>query len=252
MPVTTIVGNWKMNKAPAEAGQLASEIRQRLDGSTGSAVVVCPPSVALETVSRVLSASEITVGAQNVHSEIEGAYTGEVSAAMAREFASYAIVGHSERRMLFGESDEFIGQKVASALTAGLRPILCVGESSDVRSAGRAETHVAAQLTSGLSKVTDISRVLIAYEPVWAIGTGQAATPEVAQEIASALRSSLRDRFGVVADKVPCLYGGSVNDSNITAFVDQPDIDGALVGGASLEAESFAGLVTVVAAQTSL
>ena len=243
MPVRTIIGNWKLNRTPSEAARLASGIRRRLADSAGAVVVVCPPSIALETVSRVLDGSGIAVGAQNVHSETEGAFTGEISADMVHEFASYAIVGHSERRMLFGESDEFVGRKVAAAVKAGLRPILCVGEPSDVRNAGRAESHVTAQLLSGMSQLTDISGILVAYEPVWAIGTGQAATPGVAQEISATLRSAMRERFGTVAEEVPCLYGGSVNSANICDFVDQRDIDGALVGGASLEAESFAAIV---------
>ncbi len=245
MPVRTIIGNWKLNKTPSEAGQLASQIRSHLPDSVGAAVVVCPPSVALETVCRHLEGSGIAVGAQNVHYEAEGAFTGEISAEMVSEFASYSIVGHSERRMLFGESDEFVGDKVAAVLRAGLRPILCVGEPSDIRSAGGAESYVTTQLLGGLSGVTDISNVLVAYEPVWAIGTGQAATPEVAQEITGSLRSALKEHYGTVADEVPCLYGGSVNASNIAEFVGQPDIDGALVGGASLDAESFADIVKV-------
>ena len=245
MRAITIVGNWKMNKTPSEAENLASGIRSRLAGQAGADVVVCPPTVALETVSRVLQGSGIAVGAQDVHSEIEGAFTGENSAEMICEFTSYAIVGHSERRALFSESDEYVGRKVAAADRAGLRPILCVGEPSDVRSAGCADSFVTAQLLGGLSQLTDISNVLVAYEPVWAIGTGQAATPEVAQQMSSALRSVLRDQFGKVADDVPCLYGGSVNAANIAGFMEQADVDGALVGGASLDAESFASIVTV-------
>ena len=236
MRTITIVGNWKMNKTPSEAENLASGIRSRLAGQAGADVVVCPPTVALETVSRVLQGSGIAVGAQDVHTETEGAFTGENSAEMVREFASYAIVGHSERRALFSESDEYVGRKVAAAGRAGLRPILCVGEASDVRSGGDAESYVTAQVLRGLSQLT--------YEPVWSIGTGQAATPEVAQQMSSALRSALRDQFGKVADEVPCLYGGSVNPANIAGFMEQADVDGALVGGASLDAESFASIVT--------
>ena len=245
MRVTTIVGNWKMNKTPADAGQLALEIRHLIADTAGPMVVVCPPSIALETVNRVMDGSDITIGIQNVHSESQGAFTGEISAEMAREFASYAIVGHSERRAHFGESDEVISGKVAAAQRAGMRPILCVGESTEVRSAGDAESYVTAQLLKGMAHLTDISSVLVAYEPVWAIGTGQAATPEMAQQMSSAIRSALRGRFGSVADEVPCLYGGSVNAGNITEFVEQDDIDGALIGGASLEAESFADIVAV-------
>ena len=247
MPTTTIVGNWKMNKTPAEAGLLASDIKDRLTGKIGAAVVVCPPSIALESVCRALEGSQIAVGAQNVHSASEGALTGEISAQMAREFARYVIVGHSERRMLFGETDEFIGQKVAAVVDAGLRPILCVGEPPEVRSGGAAEEYVTAQLVEGLSLVSDVSAVLVAYEPVWAIGTGQAATSQEAQRMAGALRHRLRDFHGAAADEVPCLYGGSVNPANIAEFVKGPDVDGALVGGASLEAGSFADIVRVAA-----
>ena len=232
-----------MNKTPAEAELLAADIRDRLAGHAGASVVVCPPAIALATVCRVLEDSHIAVGAQNVHSATDGAFTGEISAEMAREVAWYVIVGHSERRTLFGETDDFISQKVAAALKAGLRPILCVGEPAEVRSGGTTEEFVTGQLTEGLSCVADISRILVAYEPVWAIGTGQAATPQAAQEVAGALRNTLRDLHGAVADEVSCLYGGSVNPANISEFVEQPDIDGALVGGASLEADSFADIV---------
>lgn len=243
MPTRTIVGNWKMNKTPAEAAQLASEIRDRLLDHAGAAVVVCPPSIALETVCRVLDGSRISVGVQNVHSSSAGAFTGEISSEMAREFAEYVIVGHSERRTLFQESDELAGQKVSAVVNAGLRPILCVGEPHEVRSSGKAVEFVTNQLVVGLSHLSSPSDVLVAYEPVWAIGTGQAATPPTAQEMAGAIRSKLRDLYGVAGDEVPCLYGGSVSQANIAEFVDQPDIDGALVGGASLEAASFAAIV---------
>ena len=239
----TIVGNWKMNKTPSEAGRLASAIRNTLADHTGAEVVVCPPSIALAAVHSALDGSNVAVGVQNIHSESDGAYTGEISAEMAREFAHYAIVGHSEGRTLFGESDEFVSGKVAAVLSAGLRPILCVGEPAEVRSEGRAEEFVTRQLVEGLSRVTDVSGVLVAYEPVWAIGTGQAATSQVAQQMIGTLRAKLRDLYGAAADEVPCLYGGSVNPSNVSEFVRQPDVDGALVGGASLEAASFANLV---------
>lgn len=251
MSMTTIVGNWKMNKLPTEAAQLASDIRGRLEKHRRATVVVCPPSAALETVSRVLEGSDIAVGAQNVHPEIQGAFTGETSAEMVREFASYVIVGHSERRVEFGETDELISLKVSAVARAGLRPILCVGESTGIRNSGRAVQFVTEQLTKGLSQINDVSRVLVAYEPVWAIGTGQAATPDAAQEIISALRMALRDQYGVVANGIPCLYGGSVNADNISEFVTRPDIDGALVGGASLEADSFADIVTAASQASS-
>ena len=232
-----------MNKTPAEAELLAADIRDRLTDHAGARVVVCPPSIALATVCRVLENSQIAVGAQNVHSATDGAFTGEISAEMAREVARYVIVGHSERRTLFGETDEFISRKVAAAVTAGLRPILCVGEPAEVRIGGTTEEFVTGQLAEGLSYVADVSSILVAYEPVWAIGTGQAATSQAAQEVAGALRTTLRNLHGAVADEVPCLYGGSVNPANISEFLEQPDIDGALVGGASLEADSFAAIV---------
>ncbi len=243
MPTTTIVGNWKLNKSASEAASLASDIRDQLADHFGTAVVVCPPSIALESVSRVLEGSQIAVGTQNVHSEIVGAFTGEISAEMAREFAQYVIVGHSERRMHFGESDEFISRKVAAVMNAGLSPILCVGEPAEVRKRGNAERFVTGQLIQGLSRVTYATGILVAYEPVWAIGTGEAATAQAAQEMAYSLRGKLRELYGAGADEVPCLYGGSVNSANISEFVEQPDIDGALVGGASLEAGSFSGIV---------
>ena len=244
MPTATIVGNWKMNRTPAEAAQLASGIRDRLVEQAGAEVVVCPPSVALADVWRALEGSQIAVGVQNVHSESSGAFTGEISAEMARDFAQYVIVGHSERRMLFGESDEFVSRKVAAVVNAGLRPILCVGEAAEIRNGGGAEQFVTDQLAKGLSRLSDLSGVLVAYEPVWAIGTGEAATSLAAQDMAGSLRGKLRDLYGAAAEDVPCLYGGSVNPANISDFMEQPDIDGALVGGASLEADSFADIVT--------
>ena len=232
-----------MNTTPSEAGLLATQIRTRLTDHGGATVVLCPPSIALSTVSRSLDGSHIAVGAQNIHPETSGAFTGEISSEMASAFADYVIVGHSERRALFGESDEFVSRKVASALDAGLRPILCVGESVDVRDQGRAEPFVRDQLINGLARVDSLSRILIAYEPVWAIGTGQAATPEVAQEMLGMIRSTLADRFGDAAIDVPCLYGGSVTVANVSEFVGQRDIDGSLVGSASLTAESFSDIV---------
>ena len=249
MQIATIVGNWKMNKPPSEARLLAQDIRGRLEGrGNGAKVVVCPPSIALETVSRTLEGSDISVGAQNAHSESSGAFTGEISPAMAREFADFVIVGHSERRSLFGESDEFVRGKVEAAIDAGLRPILCVGESAAVRSGGDAERFVCGQLDAAVSGVSDIAGALVAYEPVWAIGTGLAATADSAQQMLGVIRAALRARFGDSANAVPCLYGGSVTASNIADFVRQPDVDGALVGGASLDAASFADSVTRAAA----
>ena len=245
METAAIVGNWKMNTTPDTAVSLASGIRDRLEGRKvdQTRVIVCPPFVSLDSVARALEGSEVSVGAQNLHSEPSGAFTGEISAEMLRGLAEFVIVGHSERRTLFAESDELIGAKVEAASAAGLKPILCVGETLQQRSAGEARETVERQVANGLSKVNDVSQTMIAYEPVWAIGTGEAATPEVAQEMMASIRVSLRSRFDDQADSVPLLYGGSVNAGNVRRFVSQPDIDGALVGGASLSVDSFTEIV---------
>ena len=234
-----------MNTTPDTAVSLASGIRDRLEGRKvdQTRVIVCPPFVSLDSVARALEGSEVSVGAQNLHSEPSGAFTGEISAEMLRGLAEFVIVGHSERRTLFAESDELIGAKVEAASAAGLKPILCVGETLQQRRAGEARETVERQVANGLSKVHDVSQTMIAYEPVWAIGTGEAATPEVAQEMMASIRVSLRSRFDDQADSVPLLYGGSVNAGNVRRFVSQPDIDGALVGGASLSVDSFTEIV---------
>ena len=245
MKTTYFVGNWKMNTTLNTAVSLASGIRDRLEGRNVDwiKVILCPPFVSLDSVSSAIQGSEISVGAQNLHSEPSGAFTGEISAEMLRGLAEFVIIGHSERRTLFAESDELIASKMEAASGAGLKPILCVGETLQQRRAGEAVESVERQVAKGLSKVNDVSQTMIAYEPVWAIGTGEAATPEVAQEMMSAIRSSLRSRFGNQADSVPLLYGGSVNAGNVRRFISQPDIDGALVGGASLSADSFTEIV---------
>lgn len=239
----TIVGNWKMNTTPDSAAILGYNILKLTSIECMIDIVICPPYISLDRVARAVSGSSIRVGAQDVHPESSGAFTGEVSAPMLAELVEFVIVGHSERRALFAESDEFIARKVAASIQAGLKPILCVGESLEDRRAGRAEIVVSSQLLACLADVTDVSSLLVAYEPVWAIGTGEAATPQIAQDMMSSIRSALRSRFGDAADSVPCLYGGSVNADNVQSFVRQPDIDGALVGGASLSAESFAAIV---------
>ena len=239
-----IVANWKMNvSTSAEAKKLAGDIDDALVHLPEDEVVVavCPPAVWLHAVRHEyhFMGGTTKVGAQNIHAEESGAFTGEMSAEMASDFAKYAIVGHSERRALFGETDEIVAAKVGAAVRAGLSPILCVGEPESVRDSGNANEYAAAQLDAGLASVEDLSGVVVAYEPVWAIGTGRAATPELAQDMIGGLRESLRARFGDAADETPILYGGSVNADNIIDYVRQPDIDGALVGSASLEAESF-------------
>ena len=183
-----------------------------------------------------------------MHFESSGAYTGEVSPTMLRSLCHYVILGHSERRQLFGETDETVNRKVHAALAAGLRPIVCVGETLEQREDGQAADVVEGQVLAGVADVPDITDVVVAYEPVWAIGTGRAATPEIAEEImGGAIRDALRDLFGDDADSVPLLYGGSVNPSNAAAFAAQPSINGALVGGASLQADQFLQVAAAVA-----
>ena len=245
METITIVGNWKMNTTPDTAVSLASGIRDHLEGQKVAQirVILCPPFVSLERVASALGGSDVSVGAQNLHSEPSGPFTGEISAEMLRGLAEFVIVGHSERRTLFAESDDLIAAKIEAASGTGLKPILCVGETLQQRRAGKARETVERQTAEGLSKVNDVSQTMVAYEPVWAIGTGEAATSEVAQEMMAAIRSSLRSRFGNQADSVPLLYGGSVNAGNVRQFTSQPDIDGALVGGASLSVDSFTEIV---------
>ncbi len=250
MPIPFVAGNWKMHTTVEEAVALATALREPLEHLGGVTRVVCPPFVSLAAVSDVLQGSGIAVGAQNMHPDPEGAFTGEVSPTMLRGLCQYVIVGHSERRQRFGEEDDFINQKVLSALKAGLVPILCVGEQLAQREAGQAKKVVTRQLQAALSDVDAeaLAGVVIAYEPVWAIGTGHAATGAIAQEMMGLLRRLVSDLSGPqVASRVPLLYGGSVTAENVGQYVQQPDIDGALVGGASLRAEEFAVIARQIA-----
>ncbi|MBI4336658.1 MAG: triose-phosphate isomerase [Chloroflexi bacterium] len=249
MPSPLIVGNWKMHKTVAEAAELARAVRKALEGVLGVEVVLCPPFTALCAVKEALEGSGIGVGAQNMHPSEKGAFTGEVSPLMLQELCEYVILGHSERRHIFGETDEFISRKVKATLTAGLRPIICVGETLEQRRAGRADEVVGAQLRSALAGVASAEELVVAYEPVWAIGTGVPATPEAAQGVMGGIiQATLVGLFGEeTAFQVPLLYGGSVTASNIEGFAAQPAIHGALVGGASLKAEEFAQIVRTAA-----
>jgi len=248
VPIPVVAGNSKMNTTIHEATRLAAEVRDGLRAMSGTEVVLCPPFVSLQAVRDAVLGSPIKVGAQNMHFDAPGAYTGEVGPQMLQEICDYVILGHSERRQLYGETDDFINLKVKAAFAHGLRPILCVGETLEQREAGRAGTVVAQQLRGGLAGVIDITHLLIAYEPVWAIGTGQAATPEIAAEImGGTVQASLTALFGEAASEVPLLYGGSVNPSNVASFVAVGCIHGALVGGASLRADQFLEIVQVTA-----
>ncbi|HWA11013.1 MAG TPA: triose-phosphate isomerase [Opitutaceae bacterium] len=247
-----IAGNWKMNKTPADGAALVQEIAGLAGKQTDVDVVVCPPFTSLESVARALDGTTLKLGAQNMHFEASGAYTGEISAPMLRAFfATHVILGHSERRTLFGENDEFINKKVLAALRNQLRPILCVGETLAEREAGSTLKVVQTQTErclEGVSKELAPS-VVIAYEPVWAIGTGKVATTEQAQEVHAYIRGLLTKLFGeTAAQKVRILYGGSMKPANAPDLLAQKDIDGGLIGGASLEARSFVDLINAAIA----
>lgn len=250
MRTPLIAGNWKMNATVRQARELASGIASRLAGVAGTDVVVCPPFTALAEVGRALAGSPIELGAQDLHWEPQGAYTGEISAGMLWDLGcTYAIVGHSERRRLLGESDEAVQRKVAAALGGELVPILCVGESLDEREAGWTERVLQTQVRIGTLDLAleQVPQLVVAYEPVWAIGTGRPATGAEAGRVAGLLRAWLREWFGEAAAGVRILYGGSVTPETIGEFVGQPGVDGALVGGASLDADAFARIVEVAA-----
>jgi triosephosphate isomerase len=239
-----IAANWKMNKTVAEAAEFIDALLPRI-AATQHDVVVCPPFTALHEVVERRRGTAVRVAAQNMHFEESGAFTGEISAPMLGELDVEAVVlGHSERRQFFGETDEALAKKVPAALAADLEPILCVGESEEARDGGQTETVLERQLQADLAEVSDVdvAKVVIAYEPIWAIGTGKVATPEQAQEACAFIRDVLRAR-GVAADDVRILYGGSVKPGNAAELLALPDVDGALVGGAALDAEDFAAIV---------
>ena len=244
MPV--IAGNWKMYKTAAEAAAFIEEFKSRLGDVQGGEIVLCPPFTALEAAVRAASSSPIQIGAQHMHWEEEGAFTGEVSPRMLTAAGCrWVIIGHSERRQYNGETDSLVNRRLRSALRWGLIPIFCLGETVAQRQAGETREVCFSQLEQGLQGVSEeeVRQVVIAYEPVWAIGTGKNATPEDAQEMIGALRQRLREIFGPAAgDAVRILYGGSVRPDNIVELMSQPDVDGVLVGGASLQVESFAAI----------
>ncbi len=242
-----MAGNWKMNLLVAEAETLVRGILDGLKDPVDADVVVAPAFTALYPVARLLQGTAVALAAQDLFWEDFGAYTGEVNAKMLRDVGcTYVIVGHSERRQYFGETDQTANRRVRAALAGGLLPILCVGETLEERKQGKTLAVVERQLRDGLDGIgrDEATKLVIAYEPVWAIGTGETATPEQAQEVHAFIRSFVRSRFGdAVADGMRIQYGGSVKPDNIRSLMDQPDIDGALVGGASLKAASFLGIV---------
>lgn len=241
-----IAGNWKMNTTLVEAKELASKIKIGVDKIKGVEKVICPPFISLSAVAEILKGSTISPGAQNLFYEEKGAYTGEISPAMLVGYCKYVIIGHSERRAYFHEDDILINKKVKAALKVGLWPILCVGENLEERNSGVAEEVVVGQLRQDIQDIKDVDRntLVLAYEPVWAIGTGKSATGAQAEEMSAILRNTIARIMGSeIAENICILYGGSVNSSNISDFISQADIDGALVGGASLKAEEFTGII---------
>jgi triosephosphate isomerase len=246
-----VAANWKMHKTPSETQDFLRSFLPVLGGLDTVDVVVAPPFPCLSAASERVGKSLVRLAAQNVHPESHGAFTGEVSAIMLRElYVTYVIVGHSERRALFGETDEFINRKVVTALASNLKPILCIGETLAERDAGQIEAVLARQLAGCLKgvKSTSVLEVVVAYEPVWAIGTGRNATPEQAQEAHAFIRRQLADMFDAATSRrVRIQYGGSVKPSNADKLSEQPDVDGFLVGGASLESGSFFEIVRAAA-----
>lgn len=242
-----VAGNWKMYKTIAEARHLVSELVPGLQAVKGVEKVLCPPFTALLAVRSLLEGTDIGLGAQNLHWEASGAFTGEISPLMVAELCQYVIIGHSERRAYFGETDASVNRKVQAALLHGLKPIVCVGETLEEYESERTTEVVSRQVRDGLARLdlSDGNLLIVAYEPVWAIGTGRAATPEGANAvIGDVIRTSLADLFGeTIAAEMRVLYGGSVKASNAGEFFVQPEIDGALVGGASLKADEFVPIV---------
>lgn len=251
MPRTPVVGgNWKMNLTREGARALLAALRGALDGVTGVEAMVFPPAPWLSDAHDALDGSSIHLGAQNVYWEQKGAFTGEVGPAMLQGTVTHVLVGHSERRIVFGETVWETGQKMRAVCAAGLTPVLAVGEPLSDRRSGRTEDGLRRQLTEGMRGITAMpAGFVVAYEPVWAIGTGEAATPEDAQARCAFLRALIGERYGTeAADAVRIQYGGSVNAENAAGFFAQPDIDGALVGGASLDAAAFASICRAAAA----
>lgn len=248
MAHTVIAGNWKMNKTVAEAVDFAQRLREALAKRADlPEIIIAPPFTALHAVSAVLRGSAISLAAQDIHEADKGAFTGEISGGMIREAGcGYVIIGHSERRTIFGEKNERINKKLSAALAAGLHPIFCIGETLQEREENQMEKVIERQMKEGLNNLNDddIRHILVAYEPVWAIGTGKTATPSQAQEAHLFIRDLLAARYGEGLSKnTVILYGGSVTPQNIGALMSQPDINGALVGGASLDVVSFVQII---------
>lgn len=245
MRKSIIAGNWKMNKTIAESLSFINDVKDRVKNENVD-VVICAPFIALKDLVEATKGTNIKIGAQNMHFEESGAYTGEVSAAMLNEIGvDYVIIGHSERRQYFNETNEAVNKKVLKALKEGLLPIVCCGETLEQREAGDTKEHCKEQIQKALKNVPkcDLEKIVIAYEPIWAIGTGKTATSEDANDVISYIRNVVRELYGSLADNVRIQYGGSVKPSNISEIMAKSDIDGALVGGASLASEDYVNLI---------
>ena len=246
-----IAGNWKMNTDSASAVALAAGLAKELSSVDTVDVAVCPPFVYLQSVAAALSASNVALGSQNVYFQEKGAFTGEISCAMLKDTScAYAIIGHSERRHVMGETDAMINKKISAAISGGLLPIFCVGELLEDRQGGTTNEVVASQIKNGLEGICaeSVQAVTVAYEPVWAIGTGLTATPEQAQEVHAMIRGLLAELYGnEIAQAIRIQYGGSAKPSNTAELMAQPDVDGLLVGGASLKVEDFAAMIKTIA-----
>jgi triosephosphate isomerase len=244
MRVPMIAGNWKMNTTVSEAVELVNKMRHGLDEIANVDKVICPPFISLATVMELIKGSSIKLGAQNLYFEEKGAYTGEISPLMLAGLCEFVIIGHSERRQYFRETGEIVNKKVRAALRVKLKPILCIGESLKENEAGRTEAVIAEQLRSSLAGIDFVDGLIIAYEPIWAIGTGRAATGEQANETIGFIRQNIAKLYNKdISQEMRILYGGSVTADNAAEFVNQPEIDGALVGGASLKANQFLSIV---------
>ena len=247
--VPIVVGNWKMNTTLSEALELVSSMRERLDSLQGVEKVICPPFISLATLSVTLRETSIKLGAQNMHYEPNGAFTGEVASTMISDLCQYVILGHSERRQHFGETNQLIRMKILSALKAGLRPILCVGETLKQRQEGKEEQIISEQLRKCLKNMEHLNNIIVAYEPVWAIGTGEAADPTTVSEMMEGvIFKTLATLQGEhIARNIPLLYGGSITQDNVEDFLIKPNIHGGLIGGSSLKADQFIEIARITA-----
>jgi triosephosphate isomerase len=244
MPRVVVAGNWKMNLTYTEAIKLATDINYGCNGIEAVEIIVAPPYVSLFGIKQVIGNGPVKLAAQNMFYEDYGAFTGEISPLMLRETCDYVILGHSERRMMFGESNQLVNMKAQSAIRHGMSPIICVGETTEERDSGEAENVIMKQLQESLENIIDISGLIIAYEPVWAIGTGQSATPTIANDMmGGCVKKTLTSIFGSQSDDIPVLYGGSVSSVNTLDFLNCESISGVLVGSASLDGPNFIDII---------